>query len=161
MADDDRSPEEIERDLARTRAQLDQTLDAIQSKLTPGELFEEGLTFFKQSGTGDRMLRTVRENPLPVLVIGVGLLWLLVAGSRRRRPQVYGPLLDHGDYRVGTSTETSLQSEPFSEEIAPAALAERPIDPAPPLSAETARDGWGSSSETARFPDRDTLRGGI
>jgi len=151
MADDDRSPEDIERDLARTRANLDETLDAIQRKLTPGELFEEALAFMKDSGTAGNLSRTIRDNPLPVLVIGVGVLWLLLASSRRRRPYPAAPLLDHGDYRIGTSEETRLQSEPYNEAVSPEALSSRPVDVAPPATpvAEPVAEAW--PTDDARF----------
>ena len=38
-----RTASEIERDLDRTRAEMSQTVDALQDRLSPGQLFEQAL----------------------------------------------------------------------------------------------------------------------
>lgn len=76
----------IERDLEHTRARLDATLDALQQKLSPGQMVDEAMTWFK-SGSGAEFGRNlggnVRDNPLPVALIGIGVAWLMVSASRR------------------------------------------------------------------------------
>lgn len=79
----------IERDLARTRSRLDATLDELQQKLSPGELMDQAVTYLKEGGGmefGHNLGRSVRDNPIPVALIGIGLGWLVVANSRKAEP---------------------------------------------------------------------------
>lgn len=80
-----KSPEQIQRDIQRTRAGVDATLETIRSKLSPGEMLDEALNYFKSSGSGQftsNLGETVRDNPLPVALIGAGIGWLMMGGSR-------------------------------------------------------------------------------
>jgi ElaB/YqjD/DUF883 family membrane-anchored ribosome-binding protein len=77
----------IERDLEHTRARLDRTIDALQHKLSPGQMVDEGLSWFKEGAGADfgrNLGRHVRDNPMPVALIGVGLAWLMVSSQRNR-----------------------------------------------------------------------------
>ena len=49
--EDPRRPEEIEDDIERTRAEVSSTLDAIQSRLTPGQMMDQALQYLRSSGT--------------------------------------------------------------------------------------------------------------
>jgi hypothetical protein len=84
-----KSPEEIERDLRRTRAEMEDTIEAIERKLSPGELLDQTL---RTLGGGPReyaanLSQAVKLNPIPATLVGVGLAWLM-AGSGRQ-PVVY------------------------------------------------------------------------
>jgi ElaB/YqjD/DUF883 family membrane-anchored ribosome-binding protein len=81
------SSRQIQADIDRTRANMDRTFDAIESKLTPGQLLQEAWGIFKGgSGAGaSRALRIAKEHPLPAAVIGLGFGWLLLDSSRRIR----------------------------------------------------------------------------
>jgi hypothetical protein len=81
-------PSELERDVAENRDRIDQTLDAIQGKLTPGQLIDEGLTVLKHDANGllGSIGQIVRANPLPAALVGVGLVWLLLASASADRP---------------------------------------------------------------------------
>ena len=86
MTDDRGEIGRIERELAATRARLDGTIDALQQKLSPGELMSQAVTYFKEGSGMDlshNLGRSLRDNPVPVALIGLGLGWLVVAGSRR------------------------------------------------------------------------------
>jgi uncharacterized protein DUF3618 len=99
MSDGD-SPEEIERDIERTRADISRTLNALQQRLSPSSLISETLGSAAmgsalrsaRSGTADfatSLGRAMSQNPLPVLLTGIGIAWLLFsrsgANSERRR----------------------------------------------------------------------------
>lgn len=90
----DRSPEEIESDIERTRAEVSSTLDAIQQKLTPGQLIDQAVSYARTSLPADfgaNLGNAVRDNPLPVALVGIGLAWLMASGrhadglARQRR----------------------------------------------------------------------------
>lgn len=86
--EDTRRTGEIESDIERARAEVSSTIDAIQSKLTPGQMMDQALQYLRNSGTGEfgsNLGRTVKENPVPVALIGVGVAWLMMGGGQRRR----------------------------------------------------------------------------
>lgn len=78
--DKDRSSADIERDVEWQRAEMAETLDALKGRMTPGGIFDEAWEFARDSGSGDfvRNLGTsVRDNPLPIALIGAGIAWLM------------------------------------------------------------------------------------
>ena len=84
--DDTRRTEQIEDDIARKRAEVSSTIDAIQEKLTPGQMMDQAIHYLRDSGAGDfgaNLGRQVRDNPLPVALIGVGVAWLAMGGRTR------------------------------------------------------------------------------
>jgi ElaB/YqjD/DUF883 family membrane-anchored ribosome-binding protein len=84
--EDTRRTGEIESDIERARAEVSSTIDAIQSKLTPGQMMDQALQYLRNSGTGEfgsNLGRTVKENPVPVALIGVGVAWLMMGGGQR------------------------------------------------------------------------------
>jgi ferritin-like metal-binding protein YciE len=88
MADES---ERLEQEAGRTRAQLSQTMDQLRARMTPGQLLEQ-LTAYVRDGPGAEfgrnLAREVREHPLPLILIGIGIAWLMVASSRSARRNV-------------------------------------------------------------------------
>jgi len=80
----DRNSDQIRSDIDRTRADMDETFNALESKLTPGQIAEEAWGLFKggSSAGASKILAIVKEHPLPAAVIGLGVGWLLVESSR-------------------------------------------------------------------------------
>ena len=81
----DRSSAEIEREVEDTRARLTGTLEQLRDRATPGQLFEQALDYAKQSGGTDfarNLTAAVRDNPLPLLLIGAGVGWLVLSDRR-------------------------------------------------------------------------------
>lgn len=79
----ERRPEEIQAEIARTRAEMDGTLSAIEHRLTPGQLVDQGLDYMRNSGANEFVSNlggSVKQNPLPVALVGVGLAWLMALG---------------------------------------------------------------------------------
>ena len=77
---------EIERELDDTRSRLDDTVGALQQKLAPGTMVDQAVEYFTEGGgmeLGRNLGRSLRDNPIPVALIGVGLGWLLLANSRQ------------------------------------------------------------------------------
>jgi hypothetical protein len=72
---------EIEEDIAQTRAELGETLDALERKLAPRQLLEKGVDMLRGSmdGNFDRVGETLRANPIPLALIGAGIGWLLLS----------------------------------------------------------------------------------
>ncbi len=73
------SLQELESDIERSRAQLDQTIDRLQNKMTVSGVVDDMLGTARSGQYGplyDKVLDTVRRNPVPVMLIamGIGLL---------------------------------------------------------------------------------------
>ncbi|MDB5841087.1 MAG: hypothetical protein JWQ23_3039 [Herminiimonas sp.] len=92
---DTRTPEEIENDIARTREDFSSTIEAIQNKLTPSELMDQAVDYALTTTPGAfsaNLVNTVRDNPIPVALIGVGIAWLMTA---RRQSDWRAPRTRH------------------------------------------------------------------
>jgi ElaB/YqjD/DUF883 family membrane-anchored ribosome-binding protein len=82
----ERRPEEIQAEIARTRGDMDATLNAIEQRLTPGQLVDQGLDYLRNSGANEFVSNlggSVKTNPLPVALVGVGIAWLMATGNRK------------------------------------------------------------------------------
>lgn len=70
---------DIERDIEQSRARLDLTIDRLQDKLTPTGIIDDvmGTVRVRQAGSSyDTALAVVRQNPVPVMLIAIGVGWL-------------------------------------------------------------------------------------
>ena len=79
-----KSSEELEREAEAVRNRMTETAETLQRKLSPGELLDEIGTYLKNSDGPVALhnLKTqVRDNPLPLAFIGVGLAWLFMGGG--------------------------------------------------------------------------------
>lgn len=133
-------PEVIAAEIARTRADMSETIDAIQQRLSPDTLSEQAKekvddltehakaaareaveeakvavreatigrveTMVRQASdtayeTREGLMETVRQNPLPAALVGIGLGWLWM--NRRSAPSHRAPRYDvrYGDERRG------------------------------------------------------------
>ena len=80
----DKSSAEIETEVERSRARVTETMDALRGKMSPGQITEQVLDYARSSGGAEffqNLGTSVRENPLPVTLIGAGIAWLLVSGT--------------------------------------------------------------------------------
>jgi len=85
------SLQDLEKDIEQSRAQLDRTIDQLQNKMTVSGVVDDMLGTARASQYGplyDRVLETVRNNPVPVMLIaaGLGLLAYRLGRPARRRP---------------------------------------------------------------------------
>ena len=77
----DRTTAELEHDAEMARAQVADTAESIRNRMTPGQLIDEFTGLFS-GGDGAAALGNlkaqVRDNPLPLTLIGTGLAWLML-----------------------------------------------------------------------------------
>jgi len=81
----ERSSAQIEREVENTRANLTDTLDTLRDRVSPGHLMDQAVEYLRGSGGrefANNLGRTVRDNPIPVLLIGAGMGWLMMSGGR-------------------------------------------------------------------------------
>ena len=86
-----KSADELEREVEATRERLQGTLTNLQSRLTPASLSEDLVGIRGPSKavnlTAERLLGTVRSNPVPVLLICAGLGYLVYDAVMRAAEQ--------------------------------------------------------------------------
>lgn len=72
---------DLEHDVSAERARVDATINEIQNRLTPGQLIDEVLRHGRAPGKDfvASLGRTLADNPIPTALVGVGLMWLLLA----------------------------------------------------------------------------------
>lgn len=89
-----RNSVDIEREIQHTRQELERTLDALQSKLSPRRRLEDAVDTARDAvgmarSTGrrfaSRVHKDVRRDPVPYLVVGGTVLAAIVAGALMRR----------------------------------------------------------------------------
>ena len=74
----------VEQRVDEARDRLDASLDALQRKFSPGQMVDEAMSFFREGSGADfgrNLTRSVREQPMPVILVGVGLAWLMFTSS--------------------------------------------------------------------------------
>ena len=111
MSENTSDPGRIERDLDQTRSRLGTHLTELQGRLSPGQVLDDLVRYFRGKEGADfgrSLLSSVRANPLPAALTGIGLTWLMASTPRqstagmpvtadRGRVRVYGvPDADSG-----------------------------------------------------------------
>ena len=78
----DKSPANIEREVAAYRADIADTVAEIKERLSPAELLERILRDSRTRDVVARIGPAIGRNPLPAVLIGIGALWLALASTR-------------------------------------------------------------------------------
>ncbi len=92
-----KNPEELEREIDQKRGHIEDLVGALESRLSPGQLFDQALSYTKgHSGEFAHNLgNTLKANPVPAVLTSVGLLWLALGQNRSPAPASAGsPLKD-------------------------------------------------------------------
>ncbi|WP_309082950.1 DUF3618 domain-containing protein [Chelativorans sp.] len=79
-----KSSAELAREAEAVRARMTETAETLQHKLSPGQLIDELGNYFKNSDGSvalENLKTQVRDNPLPLALVGVGLAWLFMGGG--------------------------------------------------------------------------------
>lgn len=79
--------EQLEREAEDVRSQLAGSLAELRYRITPGQVIDQ-LVDYAREGPAAEFLRNfgreIRENPMPLLLMAIGIGWLAIATSRRR-----------------------------------------------------------------------------
>jgi len=97
----DKSSDDIRAEICRTRADMDETVGALQQKLDPQELVHRVFDTVRENAgdVTDKIVKVVRENPIPAVLVGIGLAWLAFK-------QIKGPSTARGRTPLGSSNFT-------------------------------------------------------
>lgn len=73
-----KDPQRLEREIDQQREDIGNIVDALENKLSPGQMFDRMLDFGKGNGLefAQSLGNAVKANPVPALLASVGLLWL-------------------------------------------------------------------------------------
>ena len=77
MSDSNRDPDDIQADIARTRGRLDETLSAIERRLEPSRLMDQGVDYLRNHGAKTYFVNlgeTAKQQPLPLALVGLAVL---------------------------------------------------------------------------------------
>lgn len=81
--------EAIEDEIRATRRSIDDKVERIQSRLSPGDMVDSVVDFARTNGgaIAGGIGRGVREHPLPVAMIGAGVIWLALSSRASRHAE--------------------------------------------------------------------------
>jgi len=87
-----RDPRELENEIAQTRCEMDETINQLSERLSPRHLMDVAYDYFRSTtsntfskeqfarqakGLTRTTARQIKEHPIPAMLIGAGLLWML------------------------------------------------------------------------------------
>lgn len=117
---------ELEREVEDARGRIDQTVGALKDKMQPKEMFDEATKMM--SGASNKVLTTavdqLRENPIPIALIGLGVAWLAISQTRRYpggsgyQPAGYYPTYEGYDEEEGLRAKVKAKAEAAKVKLA-------------------------------------------
>ncbi len=109
--------EELRLELARTRAQMSETIYALQERANPDYVRHQAAEQIRNTAQNSGVARTIRENPVPAALTGAGLVglpWLIASarnqGAERGSEQHNLPHAGYGDPYMRESSYGSSTS---------------------------------------------------
>jgi hypothetical protein len=132
-----RDPDRILAQIEETRSEMDSTLRAIESRLTPGELIDQGLDYLRHSGGREfieNLGTSLKANPVPATLVGIGLAWLMLTQHTGRTGAAQ---------RRADTDDDSSTTETFAAAVS---TARDPVS----ATADRARDAWNATTSSAR-----------
>lgn len=108
----DKSSATLERDAERVRADIADTADHLKAKMSPGQLMDEVVDYFKDGDVNQmvaNLKHQARDNPLALALVGGGLAWLMM-GSGTQHPSSGPPRRSQGSSDGAASTTASYAS---------------------------------------------------
>ena len=78
----------LEREVEESRRLLSQTLEELRSRMPPGRVIDQVIDYTRHGAAANfvrKLGREALENPMPLVVIGIGIAWLIVASGRTSR----------------------------------------------------------------------------
>lgn len=90
-SDSHKDPSTLEEEAQQVRNRLGHNIDELGHRLSPGDLLDQAIGMAgEHGGEFSRNLGTqLKNNPVPLLLTGVGLTWLIAASNRPPRSQEY------------------------------------------------------------------------
>ena len=105
-----KSTNEIERDVERTRSDIEDTVEALREKMSLGQIVDEASHYLRTSGGTEAMSNLAAQakaNPMPLALVGIGLAWLM---SGRGQPSMGHHMGSHEGYGAHTGDGSSVRN---------------------------------------------------
>jgi ElaB/YqjD/DUF883 family membrane-anchored ribosome-binding protein len=145
--DAQKDPDTLEREIDQTRTRMNQTLGALERRLTPGQIVDEAMGLFREHGRdfGANLGSSIKENPLPAMLAALGIGWLMFAPKRPSLPMgAYGHYADYDpdDEGIAGGVDESIKSKvaDAGEKVRSGAIATR----------DRLADSWTSSKDAVK-----------
>ena len=96
---DNRSPEEIEREIEKERAELSSTLDSLTDKFSVDRAVRTSQDYISEHGgeLASNFARTIKETPTAAVLTAVGIGWMIFGNQRQK-------VVEYRDRSYGGST---------------------------------------------------------
>jgi hypothetical protein len=148
--DSRKNPAQLEREIDEERAHIRHTLDLLEGKLSPGEIFDRALDYTRRNGGefSRNMVDTITHNPVATLMAATGIGWMLY--RQNREASSYAPYRD--------SSESSLKDK-ASQVKASAEHAKRQAGDAAHRASESLRQGAEHVRDSTRTQARKVSQG--
>ena len=81
-----KSSEQLELETEQARARVNDKLEELRARATPGQLVDQLIDYARDSGGAQfftNLGRQVVDNPMPVALLGLGVAWLALATSKQ------------------------------------------------------------------------------
>lgn len=107
----------IEEDIRATRRSIDDKVERIQDRLSPGDMVDSVIDFARSNGgvIAGGIGRTLRDNPLPIAMIGAGAIWLALSS---RNSDVHDDTGEEmGDDGEGTAERLRHKAEELGDDV--------------------------------------------
>ena len=158
---DDRSSREIRRDIEGTRTELRETVNALERKLSLGQVVDEvwGRVGGRRaageavSNVGD----TIRDHPVPLALMGLGIAWLAIdKATGPDRDDVEGRRVGSGTYGRAEGRVGPYRGDAVHDSSRPSS-----VDKAKHMASEAAEKAKGMVADAkARFESSDEHQSG-
>jgi ElaB/YqjD/DUF883 family membrane-anchored ribosome-binding protein len=104
-----KSPSGLEREGDEIRADMDRTLDALERKLSPGQILDRSVDYLRTnaSSLANSVGEAVRRHPGPAVMTCVGLIWLGTSLTRERLPGQASPQMNDRQSDAGPEGSTA------------------------------------------------------
>lgn len=80
-----KDPAELEREIDATRAELRQTLEELEHRLSPTDILDQVMSRVRRDGGefAGNLGQSMKENPVPALLTSIGIAWMMAANGRQ------------------------------------------------------------------------------
>jgi hypothetical protein len=98
----------IEHNLERTRSRMDARLSELQEHLSPGQVLDDLMGYFRGSEGavfGRNLMDSVQSNPLPAALTGIGLTWLMASSLHPQQTSGAGKVTSTGNGKPWRTVE--------------------------------------------------------
>ncbi|MFC6477798.1 DUF3618 domain-containing protein [Pseudomonas asuensis] len=114
-----KDPATLEREIDQQRDSINDIVNALESRLSPGELLDKAMTYAKGNGGEfiNNLGSTIKANPVPTLLTSVGLMWMMM-GQNRNQSYTSGSMSSTGGMTDALRDKSSSMSDALHDKTA-------------------------------------------